>query len=101
MTGWVKRNKKRCKSQILRRRTSPRVNRVRTYGETRFSPEGRQEPNLFEEVGRRRLIHYERQLQMLHDPVHNGILRDEGCISLQAEHGIGLTSPLQLPPIVE
>jgi len=50
---------------------------------------------------RRRLLHHERQLQMIDDPVHNGIPRDESYIPLQVEHGIGLTSPLELPPIVE
>jgi hypothetical protein len=35
---------------------------------------------------------------MLHDPNHDGALRDVSYIPLQVEHGIGLTSPLELPP---
>ena len=66
-------------------------------GKTRFSPEGRQERNLLEDMARRRLIRHKPKLQMLHDPVHDGIFRDESYIPLQAEQSIGLTSPLELP----
>jgi len=62
-------------------------------GKTGFSPEGRQERNLLEDMRRLRLRHHEHQLQMLHDPVHNGILRDEiddlhRPPALGAEHGL-------------
>ena len=66
-------------------------------GKTRFSPEGGRERNLLEDMRRLRLRHHEHQLQMLHDPVHDGIFRDESYIPLQAEQSIGLTSPLELP----
>ena len=46
-------------------------------GKIRFSPEGRQERDLLEDMGRRGLRRYKRQLQMIDNPVHNGILRDE------------------------
>ena len=47
-------------------------------GKTRFSPEGRQERNLLEDMARRRLIRHKRQLQMVDNPFHDGMLRDEG-----------------------
>jgi hypothetical protein len=50
---------------------------------------------------RRRLLGHKPKLQMIDDPVHNGILRDESYIPLQAEHGIGLTSPLELSQLLK
>jgi len=44
-------------------------------------------------MGRRRLIRHERQFQMIDNPIHNGILRDEGddlrgAATLGAEHKV-------------
>jgi len=46
-------------------------------GKIRFSPEGRQERDLLEDMIKRRLRGDERQLQVVDDPFYNGILRDE------------------------
>ena len=67
-------------------------------GKTRCSPEGRHERDRLEDMGRRGLRRHKRQFQMLHDPNHDGVLRDVSYIPLQVERGIGLTSPLELPP---
>jgi hypothetical protein len=46
-------------------------------GKTRFSPEGRHERNLLEDMGQRRLIRHKPKLQMIDNPVHGPELRDE------------------------
>jgi len=46
-------------------------------GKIRFSPEGRQERDLLEDMGRRGLRRYKRQLQMIDEPIHNGISCNE------------------------
>ena len=56
---------------------------------------GRRERNLLEDMRKRRLRGDERQLQMIDNPVHNGILRDESDDlhrppALGADHGVNL-----------
>jgi len=56
---------------------------------------GRHERNLLEDMGRRRLRRHKRQLQMLHYPIHDGNLRDEGddlhpAPAFRADHRVHL-----------
>jgi hypothetical protein len=41
------------------------------------APLGHHERDLLEDTGRRRLIRHKRQLQMINNPIHDRVLRDE------------------------